>query len=147
HDYTFFHPDHIHELLAEKAKSFIRMRRQMTVFKQWNGNSVLITEGQDWLRQRRLLQPAFQPKRFEAYAREINSATADAIAAIRSAAEPEIEFERVMNHLTTDTVCRTLFGADLRSELDEAREAVQILSDTAMREMMRPFSLPMWLPL
>lgn len=147
HDYTFFHPEHIHELLAEKGKAFGRMRRQMQVFRQWNGNSVLIAEGQDWLRQRRLLQPAFQPKRFEAYSREVNRAAHDAIDGIAAAGTPEVNFERAMNNLTTDVICRTMFGTNLREELDDARKAVQILSDAALSEMMRPFSLPNWLPL
>jgi len=129
HDYTFFHPDHIHELLTGKAKSFVRMRRQMSVFRQWNGNSVLIAEGQDWLRQRRLLQPAFQPKRFDAYASEINRATQDAIDRIMADNATEVNFERCMNNLTTDIICRTMFGANLGDELDEARKAVQIVSD------------------
>ncbi|HEY4235110.1 MAG TPA: cytochrome P450 [Lacipirellulaceae bacterium] len=147
HDYTLFHPDHIHELLAEKAKSFVRMRRLMTVFRQWNGNSVLIAEGQDWLRQRRLLQPAFQPKRFEAYTGEVNRATEHAIQEIAEAGTAEVNFERSMNNLTTDIICRTMFGANLGDELDEARSAVQIVSDAAIKEILQFFSLPLWVPL
>src|ERR1700742_5031625 len=94
HDYTFFHPDAIHELLTTKAKSFVRMRRMMSVYRQWNGDSVLVAEGQDWLRQRRLLQPAFQQKRFDAYAIEINSATQDAIDRIVADGATEVDFER-----------------------------------------------------
>jgi len=147
HDYTLFHPDHIHELLTEKAKSFARMKRQMTVFRQWNGNSILIAEGQDWLRQRRLLQPAFQPKRFEAYSVEVNRATQVAIDGIVTANAPELDFERSMNNLTTDIICRTMFGAGLGDELDEARTAVQILGDAALKEIMQFYSLPLWVPL
>jgi cytochrome P450 len=147
HDYTFFYPDHIHELLTGKAKSFVRMRRQMSVFRQWNGNSVLIAEGQDWLRQRRLLQPAFQPKRFDAYASEVNRATQDAIDRIVADNATEVNFERCMNNLTTDIICRTMFGADLGGELDEARSAVQIVSDAAIKEIMQFFTLPLWIPL
>lgn len=147
HDYTFFHPDHIHELLTGKAKSFVRMKRIMSVFRQWNGNSLLIAEGQDWLRQRRLLQPAFQPKRFAAYASEINRATQDAFDQIVADNAPEVNFERCMNNLTTDIICRTMFGANLGDELDEARRAVQIVSDAAIKEILQFASLPLWVPL
>ena len=51
--------------LVVKAKQFRRFQRMMQVLRQWNGNSVLITEGDEWLRQRRLVQPAFHPRRFE----------------------------------------------------------------------------------
>lgn len=147
HDYTFFHPDAIHELLTAKAKSFVRMRRMMSVYRQWNGDSALIAEGQDWLRQRRLLQPAFQPKRFDAYASEINRATQDAIERIVADNATEVDFERSMNNLTTDIICRTMFGANLGDELDEARRAVQIVSDAAIKEIMQFASLPLWVPL
>jgi cytochrome P450 len=31
----------------------------MRVLRQWNGESMLIAEGDQWLRKRRLVQPAF----------------------------------------------------------------------------------------
>ena len=63
--YVFFHPDAIREVLVAKAKQFRRFRRPMQVLAQWNGNSVIITEGDEWLRQRRMVQPTFHPQRFE----------------------------------------------------------------------------------
>src|SRR5262249_32687707 len=74
HDYTFFHPDHIKELLIPQAKNFIRMPRQLNVLRQWNGDGILITEGETWLRLRRLLQPAFHQKRFGGYAAAVEAA-------------------------------------------------------------------------
>src|SRR5688572_6927726 len=71
HDYTFFHPEQIREVLVEKAKVFVRMERVMQVLRQWNGESILMTDGELWLRYRRLLQPAFQQRRFIRYAEEI----------------------------------------------------------------------------
>src|SRR5262249_17834792 len=66
--YIFFHPDAIREVVVSKAKQFRRFRRPMEVLAQWNGNSLLITEGDEWLQKRRMVQPAFQPRRFERYA-------------------------------------------------------------------------------
>src|SRR5262249_33710440 len=61
--YVFFHPEAIREVLVVKAKQFRRFTKPMEVLAQWNGNSVLISEGDEWLRQRRMVQPAFHPKR------------------------------------------------------------------------------------
>lgn len=44
--YLFFHPDQVHEVLVANSKSMIRLPRVMATFAQWNGNSVLIAEGQ-----------------------------------------------------------------------------------------------------
>ena len=65
--YVFFHPDSVREVLVAKAKQFRRFPRPMQILAQWNGNSVIITEGDEWLRQRRMVQPAFHPRRFERY--------------------------------------------------------------------------------
>jgi cytochrome P450 len=66
--YVFFHPDAVREILVTRAKQFRRFSRPLAVLAQWNGNSVLITEGHEWLRQRRMVQPAFHAKRFDHYA-------------------------------------------------------------------------------
>lgn len=144
HDYTFFHPDAIHEILTTKAKSFFRMRRQMEVFRQWNGSSVVIVEGTDWVRQRRVLQPAFNPKRFEAYGQQVVRATEDGLRRLGSS--ETLDFERMASQLTTDVICRTMFGATLGSEADEVRKAATVLSKAAYDEMLSPFSLPLWVP-
>jgi cytochrome P450 len=57
HEYAVFHPAQIHELPVMKARSFIRMEHPIAVIRQWNGDSVLVAEGDRWLRYRRLLQP------------------------------------------------------------------------------------------
>jgi len=74
--FAFFHPDHIKEILVTKAKQILRFRRPLDVLAQWNGqHSLIITEGDEWLRQRRLAQPAFHPKRFGKYAEAVAALT------------------------------------------------------------------------
>ena len=57
--FVFFHPDEVREVLVTRAKSLIRLPRVMKTFAQWNGNSVLIAEGEQWNRQRRLVTASF----------------------------------------------------------------------------------------
>lgn len=144
-DYTFFHPDQIRELLVEKAKYFIRMPRPIQVLRQWNGDGILITEGETWQRHRRILQPAFSPKRIAGYA----DAMVSAIGNVLDKLPPHsalVDIEEVMNDLTTASICRTMFGTDLGAERQQVRRAVKILSKTAVDEMFAPFTWPDWLP-
>ncbi|MGE0609152.1 MAG: cytochrome P450 [Pirellulales bacterium] len=146
HDYTFFHPDAIHELLTTKAKSFARMNHQMKVFRQWNGDSLLIAEGSEWLRQRRILQPAFSAKRFEAYGRAVVDCVREHLQRAVPAGGGVVDFERVAIELTTAVICRTMFGVDLGEKLPRIRQAVEVLVRAGYSEMLS-FTWPDWMPL
>lgn len=144
-DYVFFHPAQVREVLAEKARDFVRMERPMRILSQWNGQSVLITEGETWLRQRRILQPAFQRARFAHYGEEVTQATLETLRHLESG--PDADFESAMFDLTTAIICRTMFGTDLGADRPEVRQAVKTLGDVALREMIAPFTWPDALPL
>jgi cytochrome P450 len=146
HDYTFFHPDQIREILVTKATHFIRMRRPMEVFRQWNGDSLLITEGETWLRQRRILQPAFNARRFSLYGEQVAAAATEIFDGLAQKPGP-IDFEDAMFQLTTSVICRTMFGVDLGPEQQTIHRAVQIISKVALREILVPWTTPDWLPL
>lgn len=64
--FFFFHPEQIREVLTDKAKLLPKFRPQVRVLQQWDGNGLLLSEGEFWARQRRLVQPAFHMKRFAA---------------------------------------------------------------------------------
>jgi cytochrome P450 len=148
HEYTVFHPDQIKEILVTKARHFIRLRRPIEVMKQWNGGSLLITEGEEWLRLRRLVQPAMQARRFGGYADAITNTARQRFDSWERREDGfEIEFEQAMTELTIDIIARTMFGVDLGSEAREIGKAAGVLSKVAIREMMNPFTLPDWLPL
>ncbi|MFO0902236.1 MAG: cytochrome P450 [Pirellulales bacterium] len=148
HDYTFFHPDAIQEVLIGKAKSFIRMKRPIEVLRQWNGDGLLITEGETWRRHRRLVQPAFQPSRIGRYVGSIVAANRELLDRWTSISDAShIDFEAGMTSLTMEITGRALFGTSLRGEAEEISRAVRTLSEVAVREMFMPFTLPDWLPL
>lgn len=149
--FVFFHPDAIREILVAKAKQFRRFRRPMQVLAQWNGNSVLISEGEEWLRQRRLVQPAFHPKRFERYAACMVERTRIRLdgwlKTMADAGSLEMEIGQAMTDLTLEIIGKTMFDAEISAEASDLGRAVAILSEVAVQEMEAPWSLPDWLPL
>lgn len=148
HDYTFFHPDQIHEVLSGQAKRFVRMRRPLEVLRQWNGEGLLITEGETWKRHRRLVQPAFQPSRLKRYSQAIVEESRLLLDGWNAPREGvDVDFESSMNSLTMAVAARTLFGTKLGAEQAGVARAVKTLSRVAVDEMFQPFTLPDWLPL
>src|SRR5262249_50368478 len=149
--YVFFHPDAIREVLVAKAKQFRRFPRPMQVLAQWNGNSLLITEGDEWLRRRRMVQPAFNPKRFERYAACMVGRTRNCLdrwlKSIDAAGSFEVNIDKAMTDLTLEIIGKTMFDAEISAEASEIGRAVAILSEIAVKEMESPWRLPDWLPL
>jgi cytochrome P450 len=147
HLYDVFSPELIREVLVDQTRSLIRWERATEVFAQAHGQSVLVTEGEVWQRQRRMLQPGFGPKRIADYAPLMVAAGEKALDSLASQGDREVEFEHAMTLLAMDVILRTLFSSEATQDAAAAGEAVRVLTHAAMREMFWPVSLPLWLPL
>lgn len=148
--FVFYHPDQVREVLVTQARCFQRLPRVMRTFAQWNGNSLLISEGNEWLRQRRLIQPAFQPRRLAGYADAMVAAARrlvdDWLEAIDRDGSLDIDMDRAMTALTLEIIGRTLFDTEMRTAADDIARAVAILSEVAFHEMQAPLRMPIWWP-
>ena len=148
--YDLFTPELVREALVDNAEHLLRWERGIEVFAEVFGSSVLTTEGDVWKRQRRMLQPAYTPKRVAGYA----ALMVDAAAAGLDTAVPPghneatVSMDELFSGLAMDVILRTLFSdrVSRQDSLDAAR-ATQTLSEAAMREMFWPMTLPDWLPL
>jgi cytochrome P450 len=147
HTYDVFSPELIRELLVDNARHLVRWERGTEVFAQAHGQSVLVTEGETWQRQRRMLQPGFGPKRIAEYVPLMVDAARKAMQGLQQQAGGEVDFERAMTLLAMDVILRTLFSSEASHDASAAGEAVRILTHAAMREMFWPMTLPDWLPL
>ena len=148
--FIFYHPEQVREVLVTNAKSLIRLPRVMRTFAQWNGNSVLIAEGESWIRQRRLVQPAFQPRRMENYGRTMVACAGQLVDSWSEALDRDghvdVDIDEAMTRLTLSIICQTMFDTEVDDVSSEISEAVSVLSDIAYHEMQAPVRLPMWLP-
>lgn len=149
--WVLFHPDQVEALLTQHWASFIRFRRLTEVVAQWNGDSLLLAEGEAWRERRRKVLAAFQTRRLPSYgAVAVDHATRLADRLIRqmgAEGAATIDTDAVMARLTLDIAAGTLFGAEPPENGDEIETALQVLSDTAFRESTAPVRLPDWLPL
>jgi cytochrome P450 len=147
HHYAFMHPDQIRETLVDKARAFIRYEQHIKVMRQLHGDSVMITEGDIWQRQRRTLLPAFSPKRFDAYAVQVTAATMDAFRNLVGEPGTAVDVEHTMNMLAMDIILRTMFGSKVEDDTARIEEAIRTLAAIGYAEMYLPFTVPTWAPL
>lgn len=143
-----FHPDWVREILVDQADSLIRWERATHVFSLAMGQSVLVTEGTQWQRQRRMLQPGFTPKRVAGYAGLMTQATHEALDALaKTTSSQSIDIETFMTRVTLDVILRTLFGQHQVRDARPVAKAIQTLSHYGITQLFQPFSWPMWMPL
>jgi cytochrome P450 len=143
--YFVNHPQLIREVLVMKHKSFRRPAWLVGPLSQIDGNGLVLSEGDLWLRQRRLMQPAFATKRFDGYARATVECTQRMLEHWSGGSSLDIAEE--MTNLTLEIIAKTLFGVELAERAPSLREAVRIVSQTYVSEAGNPFHLPDWLPL
>jgi cytochrome P450 len=102
-------PAAIEEVLLTKSRDFIKhFGLQMT--RQLLGNGLLTSEGDFWLRQRRLAQPAFHRDRIHEYGRVMIDHTRQMLAGWRDGDRRDLVAE--MMGLTLRIAAKTLFDAD-----------------------------------
>lgn len=144
-----FDPALVRQALVEQADHLIRWERGIQVFEQIFGQSVLVTEGETWRRQRRMLMPGFTPRRVHGYAELMTAAARSVLdgAVQPTRHEADVDIGELMSRLTMDVILRTLFSIPDHGESRDAARAIRVLSRSAMHEMFWPMTLFVWLPL
>jgi cytochrome P450 len=109
------------------------------------GNGLLTSEGDFWLRQRRLAQPAFHRERISAYADTMVAYTQDVTTAWRDGEQRDVHAD--MMRLTLRVVGKTLFDTDFEADAPEIGEALPSALHELNNQMTGPeFLLPGGIP-
>jgi cytochrome P450 len=131
----FSEPSLVNEVLVTKQNSF-RKGKALEGARVFLGNSLLVSEGEEHTRQRRLIQPAFHRGRIAGYARTMAEKARDWTDAQH--ANTEIDLAVEMNRLTLAVVAATLFGSEVDAEAGEIAEALTVIIENFNR-MLLPF--------
>jgi len=114
------------------------------VLGQWNGDGLVVSEGDLWVRQRRLVQTAFKPQRVAAHVDEVARRSARMVDGWEG--RSQIDASTELGRLTLGVVAEALFGADVDSSTDRVIDAVAVLNEIAIHELSAPVVLPLWAP-
>jgi cytochrome P450 len=141
-------PDDIKHVLVDNHKNYTKGLAYQRL-KAVLGNGLLTSTGDIWLRQRRLIQPAFHRQKIVNFAgimTDAASETGEHLTNFARTGEP-VNIHAEMMRLTLTVVARALFTAEVGSMAGEIGSAMNTMLENSIRRIERPFTFPLWLPI
>jgi len=142
------HPDDVRHVMQDHARNYGKGSMWVAIRKMV-GNGLLGSEGEFWLRQRRLMQPAFHRQRLGGLATSMTATIAemlDSWSELAAKGQP-LDVARAQADLTMQLIVRTMFGsgltADETREIGDAFGTALKLMNTRMWTSFLPISVPL----
>ncbi|WP_437977347.1 cytochrome P450 [Sorangium sp. So ce295] len=142
------HPRHAQHVLRDNARNYSKGGALWESIRALIGNGLPTSEGDLWLRQRRMIQPEFHRDRLAAMCDLMVQAIDDGMAGfgVAAAAGRPVNAERELPHITMKVILNTMFGSGITKEEADAvggsmKYAIDyMLLGAALR------ALPGWMP-
>ncbi|WP_437592016.1 cytochrome P450 [Sorangium sp. So ce1000] len=142
------HPRHAQHVLRDNARNYRKGGALWESIRSLIGNGLPTSEGDLWLRQRRMIQPEFHRDRLAAMCDLMVQAVDDGMAGIGAAAAAgrPINAERELPHITMKVILNTMFGSGItKEEADAVGGSLQYAIDYMIFGAMFQ-GLPRWIP-
>ncbi len=119
------HPDYIEQVLVTQGKNFAKLTYVLKLLLPLLGKGLLTSDGDFWLRQRRLIQPVFSKQRIESYADCMVNYALRMMEKWENGEKRDIYQEMVQ--LTLEIVAKVLFDADVAHDTPEVGKALTVV--------------------
>jgi cytochrome P450 len=143
HVHLASHPDFVEQVLVTENRKFGKSY-VFELLRPVLGNGLVNSEGEFWLRQRRLMQPAFSKASVNGYASIVTTQTAQALEPWRDGAQLDIHQE--MNRLALGIVGKALMDVDLSGVLGEIAGPIEEAMHDFSSRFEGWFNPPSWVP-
>ncbi len=145
--YAVSDPTGVRHVLQDNARNYNKDTIQFNTLALVTGEGLLTSNGDYWLRQRRMMQPAFHRQRVAAFGQTMVSAAEKMLA--RWDALPAgvtLDVDQEMMKLTLEIVGQTLFSVDLSAAASDLVRAVLITLNYIVYRAQNPLALPPFVP-
>lgn len=142
---ALLHPEYIETVLVSDNQRFRRWAGEEwgDTFAGYASEGLLLSEGEQWRRQRLLIQNAFTPDRIESYTDAMIDETQRVIDTWDDG--DTIELKDATSTLTLGILVRSLFDLDLQDRGEIVRRGAEALNARANSQNLSAF-LPSWVP-
>ncbi len=146
----FNKPELVREILRNEQGVFPKSDLMVNALESLIGDSIFVTDGERWRRQRAMIDPAFSHMRIGHAFSAMTAAVADHLVTLDQHADTGEAFslDLAMSHLTADVICRTTFSTPLTSQV-----ALEVFDDftvfersVAQVDIFRLIFQPAWTP-
>ncbi|WP_417526088.1 cytochrome P450 [Marinovum sp.] len=141
-------PDLVKEVLKARPEDFPKSDRIGEGLRPLLGNSVFVTNGETWKRQRRIIDPAFEGGKLRHSFPAMRAAAESAVRRMAGRDGEVVEVEAETSHAAADVIFRTLFSIPIEHEI-----AAQVFSEFRHYQRSQPIlnlaafvPLPRWMP-
>ena len=147
--YLINQPELIQTVLKDRPDDFPKSGRVGEGLRPLLGASVFLTNGDEWKRQRRIIDPAFEGGRLKQIFPAMLAASEAAVARMGQAAgQDEVEIEEITSFAAADVIFRTLFSIPIEDQV-----AARVFHEFRLYQRTQPIlnlaafvPLPRWMP-
>ncbi len=146
--YFFTHPDHVGHILQDNHRNYQRGRDYRRL-RRLLGNGLVTNDGDSWLKQRRLMQPAFHRRRIAGFGETMVQETQKMLAqweAPASSGKP-LDVSSEMMRVTLNIVGRVMFGAAVQDDAARLEPLVTMAQREVRNRLYALVDVPEWIPL
>ena len=144
HGYLISDPDLIQQVLSTDNRIWHKSQVYKNVLSDYLGNGLLISDGDYWRRQRKLMQPTFHTKRIYTYAETMGDYIQKMLGEWQGSEIQDIDKE--MMRLTLRVVGKTLFDVDFNNDSGKVAVALTHMLHDIVSESQALIHLPDWIP-
>ena len=146
HVVVLIDPDHVRHVFQDNAANYSKQTPGFRVLRTFLADGLLTNDGETWLRQRRIVQPAFHRDRIAGFATTMTTA-AEALADRWDAESvSDVNITAEMMRLTLRIVGETLLSTDVSRDADKVGQALTVALRSANAAITRVLPVPPWVP-
>jgi cytochrome P450 len=137
------HPADLRHVLKDNARNYVR-GHTVDRIRPLLGNGLPLSDGEPWLRRRRLMQPSFQRDRVDALVTTMSAVAGrhlDALVPGRRLLAHDL-----MRRIAQEVIVETMFSDSLGADTPALDQALNTIEDYVSRWGFIPLTPPRWLP-
>ena len=139
-------PVHVRHVLQDNYTNYSKNTPGFRAIRNFLADGLLTNEGDAWLRQRRIAQPAFHRHRIAGFAKAMAAAAKAACDQWGDSPVPEVNITAEMSRLTLGIIGKTMLSADVTDKADRVGQAVTVALREGNRAITHLVGMPSWVP-